>query len=221
MSMRTIIAVGFSATIIVLVSVFTRSSRTMVSNSHYQPSKDGVVLSVQALQASERILMVVQTAWREEKSARLYQFEGGESVRIGVKQLNPSSLSADKSAPMLTGRLSRDEVFGLDAYLLFLRRGFPGGGHAIDCVVVGYYRDGAKIGEERFQDATGICHFIRWQNGGVSRTEEESIGDFPSEVLREIIPPRVIEDRLKEPNKAPEPTTMAVTPPAAQESRQP
>jgi len=215
MSMRVLFAVGLIGTIIVLIGVLTQSSRTMTTSSTPAPTMDGVALPIAALQESERVLLVVQSYWREEKAARQYQIEGGPFLRVGIKQLNPSSLSAEKSAPIVSGRISREEAVGLDAYLLYLRRGFSGS-HGSDHVVVGYYRDGTKIGEERFTDATGILRFIRWQNGGVSRPSDISINNFPDEVFREIITPRVIEERLKAPNKTPEPTPGAVTPRATE-----
>jgi hypothetical protein len=109
-------------------------------------------------------------------------------------------------------KMSRAEEIGLDSYLLFLRRDFEGACTTEDEIVVGYYRDGKKVGEERFRDATcGVQDFSLMGNRVIARDERCPPG-FPIEIYREIVPPWLIEQRVrKSPNKALEPTPGSVT----------
>jgi hypothetical protein len=133
----------------------------------------------------------------------------------GVRQREPDSAGA------VAGQLSEEEALGLEAYLHFLRRGYESRSTTIDYVTVGYYRKGAKIGEEQFRDGSGLVSGIHQEHGRVIVPMDQAPRDFSPELFQAIVPPWLIAQRLEMPNKALEPTPTSVTDRAAHAPRQP
>jgi hypothetical protein len=167
-------------------------------------------LSFANLKPNEKIVIVYRSQGCFHHVETMYQAESGKKFRLGIVE-NPTARKTGRSADgdreaVGTTELTSDDRFGLDCYLLFLRRGFKGGCTTTDQLVVGYYRDGLKIGEERFVDSTCAIRGEILPDGRIVQKDTYG-GDFPKEVFQAIVPPWMIVTRMKkEANQTPEPT---------------
>jgi len=166
----------------------------------------GEVLSFGRLQENEKVVLVTTASRRVDGADRVFRIEGGPSVRIAIRNLAPPAPGPTPLPAPVAGTLSREECAGLDAYLLFNRHhprlGRPVS-HRPDGLVVGYYRDGRKIGEERFTPVSDLFPKLRLEQGRiVFPAESPTVGDFPPEVFREIVTPEFVEYRLREAGRA-------------------
>lgn len=208
--MRPLYTLAFAGVLLFIVWLFRLATPGTEQAARYQPQHAGRTLAVQTLAPGEKILIVIHRIWGEPGVDRQYQVEGGSPLRLAVRpvDLTQPPAAARAHAP-LVGNLNAEESFGLDAWLLFLRRhGNLTGTHENDEIVVGYYRAGAKIGEERFRLSRGFFSGIQWEKGKIIRPPNDdrysTRGDFPAEVLRQLVPPTAIEQRLKAHHPPPE-----------------
>ncbi|HEX2854629.1 MAG TPA: hypothetical protein VHO24_15465 [Opitutaceae bacterium] len=193
---RTLFSTAFIAVLALLTWVFAKSSSPGATVGTPRPVATGEKLWIVNLRPSERVAIVFRSTGCEHEIERLYQIQGGETLRFAAKDLKPDPAAGASADEPLLGKLNEAEAAGLDSYLVFLRHGFPGGCTSIDSVVVGYYRDGKKIGEERFQDGSCLLSGFRWEKGKVVAPEQDFGSRFPRETYRSIVPPRLIEERL-------------------------
>ena len=195
--MRALFSFSFAAIVAWLFWVLTPTAVVAVNQRRYQPTTEGETFSITKLGPSEQVAIVFRSSGCFHYTERLYQINGGTPPRFGIKELKLSDAGREPSGDVVIGALTDQEMLGLEAYLMFLRHGFAAASTTRDNIVVGYYRAGRKVGEERFRDTTGLASQIYWSEGKIQRPQEVVIADFPEEVFREIIPPTVIEQRLK------------------------
>ncbi len=182
-----------------LRALFTNAG---TAKPHVARESPGEVLSIQRLQDNEKVVLVSTVSRRIDGADRVFQIQGGQPARISVQgHLQAGGESSPSIAPV-SGILNREESVGLDAYLPFTRH-YPGLGlpvsHRPDELLVGYYRDGRKIGEEKFTPISDIFPKPRLEQGKLLPPEDTStVGTFPPEVFREIITPEFVEYRLRE-----------------------
>jgi hypothetical protein len=168
------------------------------------------ILSFVKLKPEEMVVIVYRSVGCFHTINRVYQIEGGTPARFSIVERKTYQrgwrLDDGKNRIIGVGKLREVEAFGLDAYLLFLRQGFKGDCTTTNDVVVGYYRGGKKMGEERFQDATCSLSSFHWENGRVVASEEEDRPkNFSGDIFKAIVPPRLVEERItKEQSHLPE-----------------
>ncbi len=169
-------------------------------------------LSFANLKPNEKIVIVYRSQGCFHHVETLYQAEiEKKKAYLGIVE-NPTAPKRGKATDgdqeaVGSVELTSDDIFGLDCYLLFLRRGFEGGCTTTDHLVVGYYRNGLKIGEERFVDGTCAVRGEILPDGRIVQNDNYG-GDFPKEVFQAIVPPWMIARRMKEEaNKRLEPTS--------------
>lgn len=205
--MRPLYTLAFAGVLLFIVWVYGVAMTGMEHPTRYEPRHAGRTLSVQTLAPGEKIVIVVHEMWGEPGVDRQYQIEGGQPRRIAVRPVDLTQPpAAARAHEPLIGNLHDEEAFGLDAWLLFLRHhgGHMVGTHGNSEIVAGYYRAGAKIGEERFRISHTLFSDVRWEKGKiVRRPDSPGVHDFPAEVFRQIVPPTAIEQRLREPPQTP------------------
>jgi hypothetical protein len=161
------------------------------------PWAEGETLSFATLGPGETIAIRYRSVGCFHRLERLYQVEGGPA-RFATAAVNEDlSIAGSRATPEVIGALRASEAEGLDAWLEFLRRRFPGGCTTTTDVVVGYYRHGQRIGGEHFSDASCILESASWENGQIVGPGAVRLGDFPPEIFRRIVPPEEIEHRLR------------------------
>jgi len=190
---------------LVLMWIVVRASNIPLRTEHVPlATQRGETLSIARLRTNERVAIVYRSVGCFHHTERLYQINGGDRRQFGAAELRLAQTEpADnlvKNHLLGTVNLTKDEELGLDSYLHFLRRGYEGGCTTTDAILVGYYRDGKKIGEERFIDATGAMSQFHIEKGKVSMSDLNPFPNFPAEVFKEIVPPWLIETRSKKPN---------------------
>ena len=160
-------------------------------------------LSFVDLQPGESAMIVIRSIGPDQDASlnRLYQIQGGKPVTMQIVE-NPVGTwarPAEKFPPAEIGimDLSERELFGLECYALYLRHGFEEKAENRFDVAIGYYRDGERVGEEKYRSAgTRLLAGIIYAEGdylnGVTRLPDE----FPAEILASITPPWVIEQRM-------------------------
>jgi hypothetical protein len=163
-------------------------------------------LSIAKLQANESVVLVFRSAGCFHYVARFYEIRGGTSPTFGVVEhdtwrgRDEPRRGVDKTLGV--GPLLKEEGVGLDAYLLFLRHGAPGGCTTRDVIDLGYYRDGKLIGEEKLVDGSCAVRGFELKDGRIVRSADAELErtptDFPKAVFSEITPPWLIEERIVE-----------------------
>lgn len=166
----------------------------------------GQTLSIEHLAANERVLIAYSavTPMQGGHLERLYQIDGGDKVRFTISDLRgpptPQGwFGYGKQKTLLAGaKLRSSQAFGLDCFLLFLRRRYGQTGTDFESrTIVGYYRDGKEIGEERFHDGEGEFAGMTLKNGeAVVDTTDLCPKEFPREVYKAIIAPYALERSL-------------------------
>jgi hypothetical protein len=159
-------------------------------------------LNVRGLKVNERIVMTYTSAGPGYLLRRIYSVDGGavqkftaieqESVYDGKRR----ELSSDLE-PIGTTDLTPEEAQGLDTYLAFLRQEYPGKCYAYDKIICDYFRDGEVIGSESFEDKTCVATWYTRKKGEVV-LKGDSYMDFPPDLLRDMIPILLVEQRLWE-----------------------
>lgn len=158
-------------------------------------------LSIAKLARNESIILVYSRTDGPRYIERLYEIKvNGPATYFGAverqNKVNGKRVNAEVNRTIGTTYLTSTESFGLDAYLLYLRHGYPGTCSMTDLFTIGYYRDGKQIGEERFSDATCRTANFRLEEDKVIADEKTIPADFPAALYRAMIPPRLIEDRI-------------------------
>jgi len=189
-------------------------------------SAHGETLTFSDLKANETIVIGYRSTGCFHALERQYRVKGGEKLSFAAFEISSFSKGEPsykgETRPIGTRELSNYESFGLDAYLYYLRGFRDNGCTTVDQIAVGFYRDGKKIGEEQFEDGSCCLSQMHWEANRVVGDEERRPENLSLSAYRAIVPPWLIEARItKRPNQSPEPTATSVTPPAAQESRQP
>jgi hypothetical protein len=196
------IYVGLSAVaFLAALWLFVPTVRTSAAGMHGARSRVGETLPIATLKGNELVVVAYRSVGCFHYRERLYQVAGGNARQFLAAKLWQGQVEEGEVVPgervIGTKKLSRDEEIGLDSYLLFLRRDYDGACTTEDEIVVGYYRDGRKIGEERFQDATCAMMFFSLERDRVVAQEDRCPPGFPKEVYLEIVPPWFIEKRLE------------------------
>jgi hypothetical protein len=93
-------------------------------------------------------------------------------------------------------KLSADDIFGLEAYVVYLRLGPPIQSETKDEVLIGYYRDGRKIGEEKFEDKSGLLSGEILEDGRIVQFAAAPEG-VPANLFSEIVAPWMLAHRLQ------------------------
>jgi hypothetical protein len=209
--MRIVFSLAFIAVLSFLIWVLGGSLRNSERPGSFIAVKEGDSLSVARLSETERIVIAARP-YSHQNVGHLYQIDGGSIRRFGSKDLFSKEV-----APSIAGKLTEAECVGLDAFLMFLRHVAVFRSIGGDDIVVGYYRSGRKIGEERFREH--LDYLSNCVDEARRFGPERFVGcpeDFPIEVFREIVVPFDIERRIKEPNQSSEPTPTAGTSAAEQ-----
>ena len=196
--LRPVFVVGLTAALLFVVWLMARSTPTLTDPRRFEPRREGRILSVQELKPNEKVVIVIHRPGRDAEPSTLYQIEGAP-LRMSVRSLG--SLDSTTAAetplgPTVLGKLSAEEVSGLDAFLFVLRRGDHAAADGTEHIIAGYYRDGVKIGEERFRASKWTFSHVSRKNGRLVRGDRDYTGNDP--VFREAVPPNLIEERLKE-----------------------
>jgi hypothetical protein len=193
----TLFTLAFGGVLALLFGLYVESTASEVADEIRSTAAEGETLSFAKLVPGERIAIAYRSAGCFHDRERLYQVDGGP-LRFAAAPLRTDESSAGRRAdPELFARLRDEEARGLDAWLMFLRQRIGGGCTTQDYFVVGYYRNGEKIGEERFHDGTCILSGFHWEKGRVVVPAGDRPVDFLPEWFRLIVPPRVIEQRLE------------------------
>lgn len=196
---RTLITTAFVGMLALLIWVIAHATTPAMSGADIRPAAEGEKLSIARLGPTESVAIVYRSTGCFHQSERLYQI-AADPLRFSTKVINPRPDTENAEDPLPPGKLSDAEAAGLDSYLHFLRYKLSGGCTTTDVIVVGYYRDGKKVGEERFVDRTCQLSGFRRENGKVVARLEDCGRDFPLEVFRSIVPPWLIEERLAKSN---------------------
>lgn len=161
---------------------------------------DAETLSVAKLGVKESIVIVRTATADGDRIGRVYLIEAkGPPTLAAYDQptwVRGQEKQADARRTIGATYLSPDDVFGLDAWLLFLRRRISGDCPKVEEIVIGYYRDDKKIGEERFRDASCAMLAFSWFDGKVAVDDTKARGDFPVDLFNAIVPPHVLEQRI-------------------------
>jgi len=166
------------------------------------PESPGEVLAIRHLQPDETVVLASSVSRRGDGADRVFQLQGGQPARLSVQDHPRAGRESSPPSGPVTGILSREGSVGPDAYLPFHRH-HPGierpVSHRPDELAVGTYHDGRRIGEEKFTPSSALFPKPRLKQGKLLPPEETSTaGNFPAEVLREIVTPEFVEYRLQE-----------------------
>lgn len=200
--MRPIYLTAFCGLLVVLLGIVMVSSGKLEVPGSFRSTKEGQALSVRELSDEEMVVIVYRRYRWEETGESLYQISGGPIAQFMAKSSTPGE-DGQVVDSVVHDRLTEAERVGIDSYLLFLRHAPHGSIHREDDVVVGYYRGGVKIGEERFRDGSRVLYDITIEDGVLHGPEEDwgRPESFPPSVYHEIIHPVAIERKLKEANQ--------------------
>ena len=157
------------------------------------------ILSFVDLKSNESIIVFIKSDGIQQPTQTMYQVYGGKKPMVNIVE-NPTKkvegLSQEGMRQTLGDeRLSADDLFGLDAYLVFLRLGPPVRSEKTDEVLVGYYRDGGKIGEERFEDKSALLSGEIREDGRIVQFAEAPAG-VPPALFAEIVAPWMLTHRM-------------------------
>lgn len=182
------------------------------------PISAGETLSFRSLKPNEWIVMYYRAEWDRGGIELVLQTEVGDRSRLKVIA-NPSSgkiglMDLGHREDLGTTTLSTGDLFGLDCYLIFLRRKFSGGCTGREYTTVQYFRGGTKIGEEQFVDQTCALGRKLLPDGQIAQGDDKFEYDFPHELFVAIVTPLMIQRRIVSANHSPDPTASAVTPAA-------
>jgi hypothetical protein len=162
-------------------------------------------LSFQKLGADESVVIVYRSAGCFHYVVRFYEIRGGDAPTFGIVEHETyqvgEALQKEVNKSLGVGRLRKNEVTGLDSYVLYLRHGASGGCTTRDAINIGYYRKGQLIGEEKFVDDSCALLTFNFKEGVISSDSDDEWRDrcppdFPKAVFLEITPPWLIEARI-------------------------
>lgn len=160
----------------------------------------GELLSFGSLKPDESILVVIESEGFQQPITTFYHVHGGTQPRATIVQ-NPEGKvegKASKGMRQTLGdeKLSKDDLFGLEAYLVYLRLGPPELTDRGDKITIGYYRDGEMIGEERLVDKSGLLSGEILEDGRIVQYAKAPKG-VPENLFSEIVPPWMLAHRLQ------------------------
>ncbi len=208
--MRPTYLIAFCGLLVLLLGILVAPIRELEVPGSFRSTKEGQSLSIQELSDDEMVVIVYRSYGWKGTSDSLYQISGGPIAQFMAKSSSPDE--EEKTAvAVMHDSLTDTERVGLDSYLLYLRHGPLGSVHRQADIIVGYYRDGIKLGEERFRDDSGVLYEITIKDGVLHGPEDDwrRPESFPPSVYREIIHPAAIERKLKEANQPVEATATA------------
>ena len=160
-------------------------------------------ISVGKLEPNETIAIVLRTSGGVHEYERLYLIKKTDefsftAIERPFRRLN-APIDRKSERTLGTTTLSADDVFGLDAYLIFLRQRLPASCNTVNDVAVVHYRDGRKIAEETFREATCLTESFRYADGEVIIPEHDSLHGFPLVLFQAIVLPRLLEEKMDQP----------------------
>jgi len=158
------------------------------------------LLSFSDLKPDESILVVIESEGFQQPITTLYHVHGGTKPRISIVQNPRGNVEGNGKEGMRNTLgdevLSEQDLFGLEAYVVYLRLGPPELSVRDDKITIGYYRAGEMIGEERFVDKSGKLSGEILEDGRIVQFVEAPEG-VPANLFSEIVPPWMLAHRLQ------------------------
>lgn len=153
-------------------------------------------LKVASLSTNEVIKIEFKSVGCFQEFTKRYEIHGG-SAKLFSASLVEQQWEHPRSRPQKIGTvaLAANEANGLDELLAFYRRKGPGGCTTVDHIRVEYERDGKKIGQEEFRDATcAISTRDLMRNESIRK---QFGGTYDWESLKKAVPFSQVESRIQ------------------------
>jgi hypothetical protein len=158
------------------------------------------LLSFNTLERNESILVVIESDGFQQPITTLYHVQGGQKPKATIVQNPTKKIEGDGREGMRQSlgdaALTMDDLFGLEAYVVYLRLGPPELSDKKDKITIGYYRDGEMIGEERLVDQSGLLSGEIREDGRIAQYVAAPAG-IPSSLFSEIVPPWMLTHRMQ------------------------
>lgn len=172
----------------------------LISFLVFAVSAFGELLSFGSLKSDESILVVIESEGFQQPVTTFYHVHGGTQPRATIVK-NPAGKVEGKAIRGMRETLgdevlSASDLYGLEAYVVYLRLGPPERTEKGDKITIGYYRDGAMIGEERLVDNSGVLSGEILEDGRIVQFAEAPEG-VPENLFSEIVPPWMLAHRLQ------------------------
>jgi hypothetical protein len=154
-------------------------------------------LKVASLSTNEVIRIEFKSAGCFQEFTKRYEIRGGPT-KLFSASLVEQQWEPPRSKPQKIGSvaLAANEASGLDELLAFYRRKTLGGCTTVDQIRVEYERDGKKIGQEDFQDATCAIDMREMMLRDESLRKEFG-GKYDWASLKKVVPLSQVEGRIR------------------------
>lgn len=160
----------------------------------------GELLSFGDLKRDESILVVIESEGFHQPVTTLYHVQGGTKPRVSIVRNPRGNVEGNGKKGMRHTLgdevLTPEDLFGLEAYVVYLRLEPPELTDRADKITIGYYRAGEMIGEERFVDKSGKLSGEILEDGRIVQFVEAPEG-IPASLFSAIVPPWMLAHRLE------------------------
>ena len=179
--------------------VYVMNIRFLIGLLVLSLSAKGELLSFTNLKSDESILVVIESEGIQQPITTLYNVYGGKRPVVSIVQ-NPTKKVEGKGSEGMRQtlgdlKLTTDDLFGLEAYVVYLRLGPPELSDKGDKITIGYYRDGQMIGEERLVDKSALLSGEIMEDGRIRQFVAAPEG-IPASLFAEIAPPWMLTHRM-------------------------
>jgi len=154
-------------------------------------------LKVATLSANEAIKIEFKSEGCFQEFVKRYEIHGGPS-KLFYASLVEEQWKHPRGKPLKIGTvaLAPDETNGLDELFAFYRHKAPGACTTVDRIRVEYERNGKKIGQEEFRDATCVIDMRRLMSRDADIRKHFG-GRYDWDALDKVVSFSQVESRIK------------------------